>query len=115
MNLFSIAFSLFLLMDSLGNIPLFISFLLIILLAKPVVAFLISFVLRCPLRTSFIVAVALAQIGEFSFILSEEAVKRGFISREGYDVIVACAFVSIAVNPLIFKFFHRKTLQWSSS
>jgi len=93
------------------SFPLFISFLFIILLVKPAIAFLISWMLKCQIKTSLIVAIALAQIGEFSFILSEEAMKFDFISREGYDVIIACALVSIAINPLIFKFLHSKYLQ----
>ncbi len=52
-------------------------------------------------------AVALAQIGEFSFILSAEALKYRLIPEAAYDIIVACALVSIAINPLIFKFLPK--------
>lgn len=94
----------------LKSFPLFISFLLIILIAKPLAAFVISFALKSSFRTSLIVAAALAQIGEFSFILCEEALRIHIISDEGYNVIVACALVSIAINPLIFKFMDKKTV-----
>jgi CPA2 family monovalent cation:H+ antiporter-2 len=89
------------------NFPIFISILLIILIAKPVTAFLISIALKYPFKTALTVSAALAQIGEFSFILSEESMKFGFMSAEAYDIIVACALISIAVNPLIFKMLHR--------
>lgn len=91
------------------NFSIFISILMIILIAKPVTAMLITVSLRYPMRTALTVAAALAQIGEFSFILSEEAIKYGFMSDDGYDVIVACALISIAINPLIFKFLHKET------
>lgn len=88
---------------------MFISILLIILLVKPMTAFFISKSLNYPVSTSLLVAVALAQIGEFSFILSEEAMKYGILPDEGYDLIVACALISIAINPIIFKFIPKKS------
>lgn len=91
-----------------NNFSIFISVLLIILIIKPVTAFLITIFLKYPFKTALLVSAALAQIGEFSFILSEEAMKLNFMSDEAYDVIVACALVSIAINPLIFKFLHKK-------
>lgn len=88
--------------------PLFLSILLIILILKPLIAFIITIALRHPTKIAVTIAIALAQIGEFSFILSEESMKFGFMTDEGYDIIVACALLSIAVNPLIFKLIHNK-------
>ena len=45
----------------------------------------------------------LAQIGEFSFILAEEANRYKMLPDIGYDVLVACALVSISLNPFLFK------------
>lgn len=90
------------------NFPIFLGILLIVLVAKPLTAFLISVGLKYPFRTALTIAAALAQIGEFSFILSEESIKYGFLTDEGYDIIVACALISIALNPLIFKFLKKK-------
>jgi CPA2 family monovalent cation:H+ antiporter-2 len=42
----------------------------VVMVGKPLAAFLITLLLRYPLATSLSVAVALAQIGEFSFMLS---------------------------------------------
>ncbi len=85
------------------HFALFIGILAIIILFKPLVALLICILFRYPLRTSLIVAIALAQIGEFSFILTEEAIKYGLMSDVGYNLIVACSLISIAINPLLFK------------
>lgn len=86
-----------------NRFPLFIGILAIILIVKPLVAFLITIILKYPLKTALTVSLALAQIGEFSFILSEEANKFDLLPDDGYDLIVACALVSIPINPLLFK------------
>lgn len=85
------------------HIFLFLGLLSIILIVKPLSAIAIVLALRYPLKTALIIAAALAQIGEFSFILSEEAMRLNILPDEGYDMIIACAIVSIALNPLFFK------------
>jgi CPA2 family monovalent cation:H+ antiporter-2 len=76
----------------------------IVLLAKPLTAFLIVWILRYSVGTALTVAVALAQIGEFSFLLAKEASRLdGLLSPEGYSLLVACALLSISVNPLLFR------------
>lgn len=86
-----------------NHFPLFIGVLAIIIFIKPFIAFMIAWFLKYPKKTALVVAVALAQIGEFSFILSEKANHFGIIPDEGYDVIVACALISISINPLLFR------------
>ncbi len=75
----------------------------IVILAKPLTAFLIIWVLRYSVRTAITVALALAQIGEFSFLLANEAMGLGLLSVDGQSLLVACALISIAVNPLLFR------------
>lgn len=79
----------------------------IILIAKPFAAFLITIALRYPTRTALTVALGLAQIGEFSFILSEEAMRYRLLPSAAYDIIVAAALVSISINPLLFSLLSR--------
>lgn len=85
------------------NFTLFLGILTLILIIKPLVAFLLVLLLKHRYAVALTVAVALAQIGEFSFILSEEAMRLDILPDAGYDIIVACALVSIAINPLFFK------------
>jgi CPA2 family monovalent cation:H+ antiporter-2 len=59
--------------------------------------------LRDPRRTALTVAVGLAQIGEFSFILAALGMQLGVLPQAGFDALVAAAIVSIAVNPLLFR------------
>jgi CPA2 family monovalent cation:H+ antiporter-2 len=74
----------------------------IVVVAKPLAALLIIWVLRYSIRTALTVAVALAQIGEFSFLLANEAVGLGIVSQEAQSLLVACSLISISANPLLF-------------
>lgn len=85
------------------NFPLFLSILIIILVIKPLTAYFIVVLMRYPKTIALSIAFALAQIGEFSFILAEEAGKFHIFPDEAYDIIVACALISISINPLLFK------------
>jgi CPA2 family monovalent cation:H+ antiporter-2 len=75
----------------------------IVLVAKPLAAVAIVLLLGRPPRTGLTVAVGLAQIGEFSFILAEAGRRLGVLPAEGHSVLVGCALVSIALNPLLFR------------
>jgi len=75
----------------------------IILFATPLTAFLIVWVLRYSVRTALTVATALAQIGEFSFLLANEAMGLGILSETGQSLLITCALISIAINPLLFR------------
>ena len=82
---------------------LFLGALAIVLLVKPLVAVAIVLLLRDPPRTALTVAVGLAQIGEFSFILAALGMQLGVLPAAGMDVLVASAIASIALNPLLFR------------
>jgi len=75
----------------------------IIMIGKPLAALVIVAVMGYPLRTGLTVALGLAQIGEFSFILSDVARQHGLMNEAGHNVIVACAILSISVNPFLFR------------
>jgi monovalent cation:H+ antiporter-2, CPA2 family len=75
----------------------------IILIGKSVAAAALVLLLRYPLNTALTVAVSLAQIGEFSFILIGLALTLGLVPPEASSLVVAGAIVSIALNPLLFS------------
>jgi CPA2 family monovalent cation:H+ antiporter-2 len=75
----------------------------IILVGKPVVALLIVWAMRYPFRVAMTVAIALAQIGEFSFILSTIGRDLGILSPAATNTLVAAAIVSIILNPLLYR------------
>ena len=75
----------------------------VILVGKTVAAGVLVLLLRYPLSTALTVAVSLAQIGEFSFILLGLGQSLGLIPAEATSLVVAGAIVSIALNPLLFS------------
>ena len=75
----------------------------IVLIANPLIAFAIMWLKREPFRIAVIVAVSLAQIGEFSFILSTLGRELGLLTHEATNTLVAASIVSIVVNPAIFR------------
>jgi CPA2 family monovalent cation:H+ antiporter-2 len=83
--------------------PLFLATLGVILLGKPAAAFLLVLVLRRPVRTAFSISVALAQIGEFSFILAALATDLKILPETAMNALVAASIVSITLNPLFYR------------
>lgn len=79
----------------------------IIIIGKSLAAFGIVRLLRRPQSTAFMVSAALAQIGEFSFILAAFGVTFGLISTEARNLIIAGALLSIILNPLVFYLISR--------
>lgn len=75
----------------------------IIVIGKALAACALVLLLRRPLATALSVAAALAQIGEFSFILAVMGVGMGLLPPQGQSYIVAGALLSITLNPLLFR------------
>lgn len=80
----------------------------IIFLGKSIFALLIVLAFGYPFSTAFMIALSLAQIGEFSFILTEISCKLKLLSVEAGDLIVAGAFISMIINPITFRFMIQK-------
>ena len=84
--------------------PLLLAFAVaIVLVLKPFAALVIVLLLRDTMRTALTVAIGLAQIGEFSFILAALGVSLKVLPQQGADLLVAAAIVSISLNPLLFR------------
>ena len=75
----------------------------IVLIGKPLVALIIVWVMRYPFKTALTVAIALAQIGEFSFILSTIGRELGLLSEAISNTVVATSIVSIVLNPILYR------------
>jgi CPA2 family monovalent cation:H+ antiporter-2 len=75
----------------------------VVLIGKPLAAIAVVATLGYSARTALVVALGLAQVGEFSFILGELARHHGLLPAEGLSVLVACALVSISFNPFLFR------------
>ena len=75
----------------------------IVVVANPLAAFAIMWIAREPFRISIIVAVALAQIGEFSFILATLGRELGLLTHEATNTLAAASILSIVLNPMLFR------------
>jgi CPA2 family monovalent cation:H+ antiporter-2 len=83
--------------------PLVLVTLLIILVGKPLAATVVVRLLKYHFSVASIVAVALAQIGEFSFILATVGRDLGVLPESALNVLVAAAIISITLNPILYK------------
>ncbi len=75
----------------------------IIILGKGAAALAITSLYKLPLPTGMLIAASLAQIGEFSFLLAGLGVHLNLMSIETYNLVLAGALISIALNPLMFR------------
>ena len=75
--------------------------LLLVLIGNPCIAFIAVRILGGATEAAVLVAVGLAQIGEFSFILADLGVGLGILSERARHLILATAIVSILVNPIV--------------
>jgi CPA2 family monovalent cation:H+ antiporter-2 len=81
----------------------------IVVIGKSVAALGLVALLRRPRDVGRLVAVGLAQIGEFSFIVATAARSLGVLPAEGFQVIVAVALLSITLNPALFALEGRRS------
>ncbi len=70
-----------------------------IFLIKPFAAGVATILLGYPLRTGILAGFALGQIGEFSFLLAEEGVAVGLLDHDTFQIVVACAVLSMILTP----------------
>jgi CPA2 family monovalent cation:H+ antiporter-2 len=75
----------------------------LILVWKALAGATLCLALSQSLRTSLVVGLGIAQIGEFSFIVGRAGVDLGLLRPEQYSLILASALLSITVNPLLFR------------
>lgn len=83
--------------------PLMLATLGIVILGKPLAALIVVLLFKKPLRFALCIAVALAQIGEFSFILAQLAQHLHIMPREAINALVFASVVSITINPLLYQ------------
>lgn len=79
----------------------------VILLGNAVVSAVLMVLLRHPIGASLRLGASLGQIGEFSFILAGLGVTIGVMEESGRSLILAGAFATIVLNPLVFFLLSR--------
>ena len=73
-----------------------------IVVGKTIVTTIAVVASRIPLQTALLSSLALAQIGEFSFILLQPAAELGIVGAEPYQIILASSVVSMIIAPALF-------------
>jgi CPA2 family monovalent cation:H+ antiporter-2 len=75
----------------------------LVLIGKPLIAASAVLLLGYPTRIAFSMAVSLAQIGEFSFILASLGSQLGLLPPMAGNALVMTSILSLMVNPLLFR------------
>ncbi|HTL62850.1 MAG TPA: cation:proton antiporter [Nitrospira sp.] len=84
---------------------LVLGLLIAILLVKFLTGGAASLAMDIPPRSAFMVGVALAQVGEFSFLLAQQGQESGLLRGDPYQVFLAVSVLSMIVTPFL--------MQWS--
>ena len=79
--------------------------LLVILLVKFVSSVAAVLVVSVPPRSAVMTGIALAQVGEFSFILAQVGQEKGLLSGSPYQIFLAVSVCSMIITPFL--------MQWS--
>lgn len=79
----------------------------VVLIGKPLAAVAFVRVMRYPRRVALSVGVALAQVGEFSFIVAALGTSLGVLPEAATGTLIAAAIVSITLNPLAYRAIAR--------
>lgn len=94
---------------SLAQTPLLIAVVVaVIMVGKPLAAMLTVRLLGRPRSLAIPVGAALAQVGEFSFILGSVARHLGLLTDAGWNALVAAAILTIALNPTVYRWARRQ-------
>jgi CPA2 family monovalent cation:H+ antiporter-2 len=82
---------------------LIVATLAIIMLGNSLAALAIVALLRYPLRVALSLAIAVGQVGEFSFMLASQARSMSILPEAAESAIVAAALISISLNPALYR------------
>jgi CPA2 family monovalent cation:H+ antiporter-2 len=82
--------------------PLELAITFLVVMAGGGIAFLLLRLFKVETRQAAIIAVSLAQIGEFSFILADLGTGLGVLPAGARGLILGASLLSILVNPLVF-------------
>ena len=83
------------------NFPLVLLTVLMVILIKTVIASGTGFALGHTFKGTIMVGLALAQVGEFSFILAKIGVSYKLITENYYQLFLSVAIVSMAASPFL--------------
>ena len=80
---------------------------LIIVFGKSVAAYAIVRAFGHPNATALTISTSLAQIGEFAFIIAGLGLSLKILPKDGHDLVLAGALITIMLNPILFMVLDR--------
>ena len=84
---------------------------LIIVFGKSIAAYAIVRAFGHPNATALTISTSLAQIGEFAFIIAGLGLSLKILPKDGHDLVLAGALITIMLNPLLFMVLDRWQLR----
>lgn len=76
----------------------------VVVILKALLAIPAALLLGLPLRVGILSGLALAQVGEFSFILGTSAEKLGLLTSQTYQMFLSVSILTIALTPYLFRY-----------
>ncbi|MFZ0430113.1 MAG: cation:proton antiporter [Acidobacteriota bacterium] len=90
-----------------GNLGTVLSVIALVILGKFVITTFAVALAGLPLPVTIITGLTLAQIGEFSFIMLEQAFHVGLIPDDWYQLLITCAVSTMMLTPLMVSLARR--------
>jgi CPA2 family monovalent cation:H+ antiporter-2 len=87
----------------LDHLLIILGFVVLIIMLKTLTGSFSTLLLGYPLRTAVLVGFSLAQVGEFSFILSKSSLEHGILGTNDYQTLLGIALITMAITPFIMK------------
>jgi len=85
------------------NLPIVLLWVVGLVIGKAAIVLLLMRVLGNSLRIATMAGVGLAQVGEFSFILSKVGISQGLLSENDYQKFLAASILSMIITPFLIK------------
>jgi CPA2 family monovalent cation:H+ antiporter-2 len=95
-------------------LPVVILFVIVAVAGKAIVASGLAWVLGLPIRSALLLGGAIAHVGEFSFLLADNAVALDLFDRATYNLVLGTAVLSILVHPLTMRVAGRLVLGYEA-
>lgn len=90
-----------------AHLPLLILATITLIVIKIIAGVGVTFLLGSPLRTNLLTGLALAQVGEFSFVLSRLGMEYSLLTEETYQAFLAVSILTMGVTPFVINASYR--------
>ena len=81
--------------------PALLALLVVATVGKAAVSAGLGRLLGLPLRSALLLGATIAQVGEFSFLLAEQALSLDLLDTRGYNLVLGTAVASIVLTPVL--------------